>query len=374
MLIQNEEENRIADNVWNALVSNGLHLAAKKHVDIYRISKKLSENKKDLIDEINEQKRKGLDYSEDLFILDQLVSDTKTILEGWIVFLKKLIDEEYSRSANPSLLSEFNATKALIQILQTGFSTEDKVYFDPNPRMAEEIIPMLDPKVSAFALAQKYARQDGMEGARAKYCLFNMLRLGEGCKKDEREALKYLKEAAKEGLPDANYILGRHYELGIFGEKNRSKYYSYYKKASMCFEEDNPEFYSKEGKKHACKGHPIAQYHCAREEISLENIKFCLRVAEIASGGDDGDKPRYYKATREKKLYGCFNQFLKNIQDAKKEVEKSLSEAEKNDAREDYRKLCEKIIQKISRYSLTVKEQRTLEQLKEFARKNKIML
>ena len=370
MFISKAEKEK-ANKVEKCLAEIGLDEEAAKHFDISYIISEINSQKLATEEELcveQDSSAKG----ELMEVLELLDRSLETITSGWASYLMRIAAKEYAKDKDSSRLMELPVVKALLEVLRKGYSEENigKVYIKPDPARADRIFASINPFYAAYIQAVKDTRLPGMEGARAKFCLYQMNMLGDGFEKNMKNAYDYLLQAAEDGLPDANFYLARMYQIGYANfniEKDPARAYEYYKRASLCFAPLNNNFFSDEGRKMASAGHPIAQYECSRREFSLKNIDFCAEVAKIAAEGDNGDMRRYYKAAREISLYNDFKEFYDGFTSIEKEIRTTASKQEKKEYLELLQSNFNEFLEKLEKYNgtFTKEEKAAIEEIRQ---------
>ena len=246
-----------------------------------------------------------------------LLSSMKIIRAGWLDFLNS------KKNTVPQALN------ALINLYEKGYAepvsisnkNECRLTIKPDIAKAAELraeamsgIAAANVKRKAYAEALAFSENtDRRVSAKAKYHLYQMIMRKEGCAFNAGKAFNFLMSAAEAGLPEANFELAEKLSRGCSAlgiVRNNSKARAHYKKASMCYIPENQDFFSEDGRKIALTGNPVAQYICARNELSADRIEFAARLAAMAADGGDGECRRYYKAEREKNLYGILSDML----------------------------------------------------------------
>ena len=295
--------------------------------------------------------------------IEELVADIKKIRLGWIEYLKNISSHE--------------AAIALAAIYERGYKFEN-IVINPNPEKANELRLKIKSagqaslkKKIAFQEALKNSSLPGLAGAEAEYHLYQMYRKGEGCQKNTEKALTSLIDAAKAGLPEANFELAEKLEKGdeeMLISRNEEKAYEHYAKASMCFFEKT-DLESEEGKMLALRGNPVAQYICARKMLAPQNIELSALIAEIAADGCGGENRRYYKAKREKYLYNFFQSFKKSVAETS-EAAINMNSEEKMEMLQIFKEIHADFSQNIAPYkdSFTSQEKKVAAFLEKLAR------
>jgi len=287
------------------------------------------------------------------------------LVQNWKFYLLSIIEKNCAD--NSGAAEKRPAFLSFKQIYRdSGFeyltSQGNMLKISKDPALYQKIYSVIEPKTGAiYAARENFAN----EKAESAFCLYQICKKGEGLSKPFLEkAKKYLEISADEGFPEANFVLAKFYDPnsnenfpGII--KDAGKAYGHYKKAAMIFE-NNPDFAkgTAKGIKAAEFGNPVAQHICAMEELSVKNLSFSAKAAEIAFSAEG--RVRYYGAEREQKLYSIFKQFKLKIERIKKQATRDI-----------IIKFVENFDKDVMPYagSFTKKEKKVFEELKKMAEK-----